>query len=61
MRCWAKGPNHRQQLNVPEPVPDGLDYGLWLGPAPWASYTTARLVYPRWFHISDYSLGYVSG
>src|ERR1039457_6624177 len=24
-------------------------------------YTTARLVYPHWFHISDYSLGYVSG
>jgi predicted dehydrogenase len=46
---------------VPEPVPDGLDYDLWLGPAPWAPYTSARLVYPHWFHISDYSLGYVSG
>src|SRR3990172_3838280 len=46
---------------TPEPVPDGLDYDLWLGPAPWAPYTTARLVYPHWFHISDYSLGYVSG
>ena len=46
---------------TPEPVPDGLDYNLWLGPAPWAPYTTARLVYPHWFHISDYSLGYVSG
>ncbi|KKL18545.1 hypothetical protein LCGC14_2474460, partial [marine sediment metagenome] len=46
---------------VPEPVPEWLDYDLWLGPAPWAPYTTARLVYPHWFHISDYSLGYVSG
>src|ERR1019366_193479 len=46
---------------TPEPVPEGLDYDLWLGPAPWAPYTTARLVYPHWFHISDYSLGYVSG
>jgi len=46
---------------TPEPVPYGLDYDLWLGPAPWAPYTTARLVYPHWFHISDYSLGYVSG
>jgi predicted dehydrogenase len=44
-----------------ESVPDWLDYDLWLGPAPWAPYTTARLVYPHWFHISDYSLGYVSG
>ena len=46
---------------TPEPVPDGLDYDLWLGPARWAPYTTARLTYPHWFHISDYSLGYVSG
>jgi predicted dehydrogenase len=45
----------------PEPVPDWLDYELWLGPAPWSPYTTERLVYPHWFHISDYSLGYVSG
>lgn len=46
---------------TPEPVPDWLDYNLWLGPAPWSPYTTARLTYPHWFHISDYSLGYVSG
>ncbi len=46
---------------APEPVPDWLDYDLWLGPAPWSPYTTARLVYPHWFHMSDYSLGYVSG
>ena len=45
----------------PEPVPDWLDYEMWLGPAPWSPYTTARLIYPHWFHISDYSLGYVSG
>ena len=44
-----------------EPVPEWLDYEMWLGPAPSAPYTTARLVYPHWFHISDYSLGYVSG
>ena len=50
-----------QRTYSPEPVPDWLDYDLWLGPAPWAPYTTARLVYPHWFHISDYSLGYVSG
>ena len=46
---------------VPEPVPEWLDYEMWLGPAPSAPYTTARLAYPHWFHISDYSLGYVSG
>ena len=45
----------------PEPVPEWLDYEMWLGPAPSSPYTTARLTYPHWFHISDYSLGYVSG
>jgi predicted dehydrogenase len=45
----------------PEPVPEWLDYEMWLGPAPAARYTTARLTYPHWFHISDYSLGYVAG
>ena len=45
----------------PEPVPDGFDYDLWLGPAPVAPYVAQRVVNPHWFHISDYSLGYVSG
>lgn len=45
----------------PEPVPEGFDYDLWLGPAPWAPYTPKRVIQPHWFHISDYSLGYVSG
>jgi predicted dehydrogenase len=46
---------------APEPVPAWLDYEMWLGPAPSAPYSTPRLTYPHWFHISDYSLGYVSG
>ncbi len=57
------GADERSGLRTytPEPVPDWLDYDLWLGPARWSPYTTARLTYPHWFHISDYSLGYVSG
>jgi len=57
------GANERAGLKTytPEPVPDELDYEFWLGPARWSPYTTARLTYPHWFHISDYSLGYVSG
>lgn len=49
------------RADPPEPVPEGFDYEMWLGPAPSTPYTTARLTYPHWFHISDYSLGYVSG
>ncbi len=44
-----------------EPVPEGFDYEMWLGPAPWAPYTPKRVVNPHWFHISDYSLGYIAG
>jgi predicted dehydrogenase len=57
------GERERSGLKIypPESVPEWLDYEMWLGPAPWSPYTTERLIYPHWFHISDYSLGYVSG
>ncbi|MCY3022906.1 MAG: Gfo/Idh/MocA family oxidoreductase [Planctomycetota bacterium] len=29
----------------PEPVPEGFDYDLWLGPAPWEPYTKDRCHY----------------
>ena len=45
----------------PMPVPDGLDYDLWLGPAPWAPYTENRVSNSHWFHISDYALGFIAG
>lgn len=45
----------------PMPVPDGLDYDLWLGPAPWAPYTAMRVQNDCWFHTSDYTLGFISG
>lgn len=43
-----------------EPVPDGLDYDMWLGPAPVAPYTTLRCT-RNWTLIRDYSLGCLSG
>ena len=55
----------------PMPVPDWLDYDLWLGPAPWAPYTDKRVnTWKRpwgegwekyWWHISDYALGFIAG
>ncbi|MBE3071209.1 MAG: Gfo/Idh/MocA family oxidoreductase, partial [Planctomycetes bacterium] len=40
----------------PMPVPDGFDYDMWLGPAPWAPYTEKRCHFNfRW--ILDYSDG----
>ena len=51
-----------------EPVPDDLDYELWLGPAPWAPYCyhrcrpwTKEESYSVWYHISDYCLGGIGG
>jgi predicted dehydrogenase len=49
------------------PVPEGLDYDMWLGPAPWAAYTEKR-VHPQgsydrpgWLCISDYGSGMITG
>jgi predicted dehydrogenase len=40
----------------PMPVPEGFDYDMWLGPAPWAPYTKDRIHWNfRW--ILDYSGG----
>jgi len=43
---------------TPQPVPPGLDYEMWLGPAPLAPYTKDRVHFNfRW--ISDYSGGII--
>ena len=40
----------------PAPVPEGFDYDMWLGPAPWRPYNPSRCHWNfRW--ISDYSGG----
>lgn len=41
------------------PVPDGFDYDMWLGPAPWAPYTEKRCHY-NFRHFSDYSGGTIT-
>jgi len=41
---------------TPMPMPEGFDYDMWLGPAPWAPYTKGRCHWNfRW--ILDYSGG----
>ena len=43
-------------IHAPQPVPEGLDYEMWLGQAPWKPYTPGRVHYHfRW--ILDYSGG----
>jgi predicted dehydrogenase len=43
-----------------QPVPSGLDYNFWLGPAPVKPYTELRCT-RNFTLISDYSLGCLSG
>jgi len=53
------GPNHRKAPTdawQPNPVPEWLDYNMWLGPAPWAAYHKDRCLYKFRF-LMDYSGG----
>ena len=42
-----------------QPIPEGFDYDLWLGPAPWAPYTFNRCHW-NWRWNLDYSGGMVT-
>lgn len=44
-----------------EPIPQGFDYDMWLGPAPMRPFSTKRCITPWWWYISDYSIGFVAG
>ncbi len=46
---------------TPAPVPEGLDYDFWLGPAPFKPYTKDRCSNSLWWFISDYALGFIAG
>jgi len=43
------------------PVPEWLDYEMWLGPAPYKPYTTERCSNKYWWFHSDYALGWIGG
>jgi len=45
----------------PIPVPPGLDYDLWLGPAPWRPYTKDRCTPWGTYWVSDNAHGFIGG
>ncbi|HUS44617.1 MAG TPA: Gfo/Idh/MocA family oxidoreductase [Phycisphaerae bacterium] len=45
----------------PIPVPEDLDYDLWLGPAPWRPYTKDRCTHLGTYHVYDNSIGFIGG
>jgi len=51
----------REAAQPTMPVPAGLDYALWLGPAPQKPYDEKRSKTPWWYFISDYALGFIAG
>jgi predicted dehydrogenase len=64
INAWAPGSAPGGSLKQAAPPP-GLDYDLWLGPAPVTPYTEERCTddssRKTWWFISDYTLGFVSG
>lgn len=45
----------------PVPVPEGFDYDLWLGPAPYTPYTVDRCTPQGGYWCYNTSLGYIAG
>jgi predicted dehydrogenase len=66
-RCGAIGTLQRIEVSLPTrqpypkdepaPVPDDLDWNLWLGPAPFREYTPTLSHADNWRNVTDYSGG----
>jgi predicted dehydrogenase len=60
INVWSPGSSSGGPTDV-VPVPEGLDYDFWLGPAPLKPYTRDRSTNQWWWFISDYALGFIAG
>jgi len=64
INVWAPGSTPGGSTEV-VPVPPGLNYDLWLGPAPFRPHTqdlcSAVGVKKTWWFISDFALGFIAG
>jgi predicted dehydrogenase len=53
--AWVNVGGPSQECYLPgEPIPPGLDWDMWVGPAPWAPFNRGRLNFRPW---RDYSGG----
>ncbi len=50
----------QQSAEIKDPPP-GLDYDMWLGPAPVKPYSDARVAAKGIYHIYDYAIGFIAG
>lgn len=60
INVWSPGSSSGGD-SKPVPEPDGIDYNMWLGPAPYVPYTKDRCSNSLWWFISDYALGFIAG
>lgn len=64
INVWAPGSAPGGSTEV-APVPAGLDYDLWLGPAPFRPHTqdlcSADGSRKTWWYISQFALGFIAG
>ncbi len=64
INVWAPG-SAPGGSNLVVPVPPGLDYDLWLGPAPFKPHTqdlcSADGAKKTWWFKTDYALGFIAG
>ena len=71
VRNWKIGKVHAIEVIAPNggaggstqqvPVPKGLDYEAWCGPAPVRPFTADRCHPPGTYWVYDYSIGYLGG
>ena len=58
----APGPKYQPRYKgptTPEPVPEGFDYDMYVGPAPIRPFTPYSIDWPGWYLIWDYCAGFV--
>ena len=58
---WAPGGLSGGGDPTPQPVPEDLDYDLWLGPAPLKPYSPDRVSNKGAWHVYDYAIGFIAG
>jgi predicted dehydrogenase len=62
LKVAAPGPRYQRKYRgslEPQPVPEGLDWDMYLGPAPQRPYNPGRMAWPDWYLIWDYCAGFV--
>ncbi len=52
-------PSYKGSLD-PQPVPDGVDWAMWLGPARFSPFNPYRIAYPDWYLMNDYCEGWTT-